>query len=70
MEAALIAVDGCMTHVLRITHFLLAQGYKAAKTVIILQDNQSVNLLDHNNILSSSKSTNHLNVNILVKQQD
>ena len=56
-EAELIAVDECIPHSLRIRHFLLEQGYKAANTVTILQDNQSTILLEQNGILSSSKRT-------------
>lgn len=52
------AVDYCMAHVLRIRHFLLGQGYKVAKRITILQDNQSTILLEHNGILSSSKRKN------------
>ena len=61
-EAELVAVDDCIGHVLRIRHFLLAQGYAAAETVVILQDNQSAILLEQNGIMSSTKRTKHLNV--------
>ena len=54
-EAELIAVDDCIGHVLRTRHFLLAQGYKPAETVIILQDNNSAILLEQNGIMSSTK---------------
>ena len=61
-EAELVAVDDCIGHVLRIRHFLLAQGYGAAETITILQDNQSAMLLEQNGILSSTKRTKHINV--------
>ena len=61
-EAELIAVDECILHILRIRHFLLEQGYKAAETINILQDNQSAILLEQNGILSSSKRTKHIYV--------
>ena len=69
-EAELIAVDKCIPHILRIRHFLLEQGYKAAETITILQDNQSAILLEQNGILSSSKRTKHINVRyFFVKQK-
>ena len=43
-------------------HFLLAQGYKRASKIVILQDNQSAIFLEQNGILSSTKRTKHLNV--------
>ena len=45
-EAELVAVDDCIGSVLRVRHFLLAQGYKPAEIVIILQDNRSAILLE------------------------
>ena len=69
-EAELIAVDDCIAHVLRIRHFLLEQGYKAAEVITILQDNQSAILLEQNGILSSTRRTKHLNVRyFFVKQK-
>ena len=69
-EAELIAVDDCIPHILRIRHFLLEQGYMAAETITILQDNQSAILLEQNGILSSSKRTKHINVRyFFVKQK-
>ena len=66
----MIAVDECIPHILRIIHFLLEKGSNAANTVTILQDNQSAILLEHNDILSSSKRTKHINVRyIFVKQK-
>ena len=61
-EAELVAVDDCIGSVLRIRHFLLAQGYKPAQTVIILQDNKSTILLEQNGIMSSTKRTKHIDV--------
>ena len=69
-EAELIAVDECIPHILRIRHFLLEQGYNAANTVTILQDNQSAILLEQNGILSSRKGIKHINVRyFFVKQK-
>ena len=49
---------------------MLEQGYKAAETITILQDNQSAILLEQNGILSSSKRTKHINVRyFFVKQK-
>ena len=61
-EAELIAVDDCMPHILRIRHYLLEQGYMAAETITILQDNQCAILLEQNGIMSSSKRTKHINI--------
>ena len=61
-EAELVAVDDVIGHILRIRHFLLAQGYKPAEKVIILQDNRSVILLEQNGIMNSTKRTKHINV--------
>ena len=61
-EAELVAVDDCIGSVLRVRNFLLAQGYKPAQTVIILQDNRSAILLEQNSIMSSTKKTKHINV--------
>ena len=61
-ETELVAVDDCIGHVLRLRHFLLAQGYKPAQTIIILQDNRSAILLEQNDIMSSTKRTKHINV--------
>ena len=61
-EAELVAVDDRIGSVLRVRHFLLAQGYKQAQTIIILQDNRSVILLEQNGIMSSTKRTKHINV--------
>ena len=47
---------------LRVRHIVLAQGYKPAQTVIILQDNRSAILLEQNGIMSSTKRTKHINV--------
>ena len=58
----MIAVDDCIPHILRIRHFLLEQGYMAAETITILQDNQSAILLEQNGIMSSGKRTKHINV--------
>ena len=59
-----------MPHILRIRHFLLAQGYHKAETVTILQDNQSAILLEKNGILSSTRRTKHLNIRyFFVKQK-
>ena len=55
-------LDDCIGSVLRIRHFLLAQGYKPSQTVIILQDNRSAILLEQNGIMSSTKRTKHINV--------
>ena len=61
-EAELVAVDDVIGHILRLRHFLLAQGYKPAQTVVILQDNKSAILLEQNGIMSSTKRTKHINV--------
>ena len=61
-EAELVAIDDCIGHAIWLRHFLLAQGYKKAETIVILQDNQSAILLEQNGILSSTKRTKHLNV--------
>ena len=47
---------------LRVRHFLLAQGYNPAQNVICLQDNRSAILLEQNDITSSTKRTKHINV--------
>ena len=61
-EAELVAADDVIGHILRTKNFLLAQGYKPAETVIILQDNRSAILLEQNRIMSSTKRTKHINV--------
>ena len=61
-KAELVAVDDCIGHTIWLRHFLLAQGYKKAETIGVLQDNQSAILLEQNRILSSTKRTKHLNV--------
>ena len=55
-------VDDCIGDDIWLRYFLLAQGYKKAETIVILQDNQSAILLEQNKILSSTKRTKHLNV--------
>ena len=61
-EAELIGIDDCIHHALWLRHFLLAQGYKRASKIVMLQDNQSAILLEQNGILSSTKRTKHINV--------
>ena len=51
----LVAVDDCIGHAILLRHFLLAQVYKKAETILILQDNQSAILLEQNGISSSTK---------------
>ena len=60
-EAELIGIDDCIHHALWLRHFLLAQGYKRASKIVMLQDNQSAILLEQNGILSSTKRTKHIN---------
>ena len=60
-EAELVAVYDCMSHLLWLRNFLLGQGYEKAKTIDVLQDNQSAILLEQNGILSSTQRTKHLN---------
>ena len=50
--------------------FLLEQGYKAAETITVLQNNQSAILLEQKDILSSSKKTKHLNVRYFFVKQN
>ena len=57
-EAELVAVDDCIGHAIWLRYFLLAQGYKKAETIVILQDNQSAILLEQNEILSSKGPSN------------
>ena len=53
-EAELVAVYDRMPHLLWLRHFLLAQGYERARTIIdLLQDNQNSILLEQNSILKS-----------------
>ena len=60
-EAELVAVYDCMSHLLWLRNFLLAQGYVKAEKIVVLQDNQSAILLEQNGILSSTQRTKHLN---------
>ena len=45
-EAELVAVYDCLSHLLWLRNFLLAQGFEKAKTIDVLQDNQSAILLE------------------------
>lgn len=60
-ESELVAVYDFMSHICWLRHFLLAQGYEQATTVVILQDNRSAILLEQNGRLSSTQRTKHLN---------
>ena len=59
-EAELVAVYDCLSHLLWLRNFLLAQGFEMARTIQVLQDNQSAILLEQNGILSSTQRTKHL----------
>ena len=60
-EAELVAVYDCLSHLLWLRNFLLAQGFKMVKTIDVLQDNQRAILLEQNGIfLSSTQRTKHL----------
>ena len=58
-EAELVVVYDCLSHLLWLRNFLLAQGFEMAKTIHVLQDNQSAILLEQNGILSSTQRTKH-----------
>ena len=45
-EAELVAVHECLIHLIWQRNFMLAQGYEAASTITILQDNKSAILLE------------------------
>ena len=60
-EAEIVAVNDCLSYLLWLRHFLLAQGYEKDKTIDVLQYNQSAILLEQNGILSSTERTKHLN---------
>jgi Reverse transcriptase (RNA-dependent DNA polymerase) len=60
-ESELVAADDYMPNILWTNHFLDAQGYASAGT-ILYQDNQSAILLERNGRKSSSRRTKHLNV--------
>ena len=59
-EAELVAVYDCLSHLLWLRNFLLAQGFEIAKTIDVFQDNGSAILLGQNGILSSNQRTKQL----------
>eukprot|EP00957_Ditylum_brightwellii_P045575 3455868-Ditylum_brightwellii.AAC.1 len=61
MEMELVGVNDAMSHVLWITYFLEAQGYKI-RTAKVYQINLSAMLLEKNGKWSSGKCSKHINV--------
>ena len=57
----MVAANSCIGHAIWLTYFLLAQGHYKAETIVILQDNQSVILLEHE-IVKSTNRIKHLNI--------
>ena len=60
-EAELVAVDDCMSQILRTRYFLAAQGYNI-NDCVVYQDNKSAILLEENGRASSSRRTRHINI--------
>ena len=60
-EAEIVGVDDCMTLVLWVREFLIAQGI-AARRNVILQDNKSSILLEENGKASAGKRMRHINI--------
>jgi hypothetical protein len=60
-ESELVGVDDMMPIILWTCYFLLAQGYGIIQN-LLLQDNKSAILLEHNGKASSSKHTRHINI--------
>ncbi len=61
IEIELIGVDDMMPIIIWTHYFLLSQGYGSVEN-LLLQDNKSSILLEHNGRASSSKRTRHINI--------
>jgi hypothetical protein len=60
-EAELVGVHNAMPQIVWTRHFMIAQGVKICRN-ILLQDNQSAMYLKKNGISSSSRTTRHIHV--------
>ena len=60
-EAEIVGVNDAMYLVLRVRHFLQAQGYKISDN-IVYQDNMSSMKLEINEKRSSTKNTRHMEI--------
>ena len=59
-ETELVATNDILLDVLWSRYFLMSQGYKSMRSVI-MQDNRTAMLLETNGIFSSTKRTKHIN---------